>query len=80
MWGPYNSVNEAVSLCNGGLVASAKVDCSYSGTCNEEIKMDNAISGKVYVLVVTNYAGNAQKATLIKTGGLGTTNCDSVTS
>ena len=78
MWGPYDSVAEAISLCDGGLVASAQVDCSYDPTNDETIKIDNSISGKIYVLLITNYADTVQTINFSKTGGPGTTNCDIV--
>jgi len=79
LWGPYDSLSQAVASCGGGLVGSDEIACSYSGSSTEIINIPNAISGKFYVLLVTNYAEVVQTVTLKKTGGSGTTSCEAIT-
>ena len=79
VWGPYDSLTEAVGNCGGGLLESAVIDCSFSTSNNEIIFIPNAISGKFYVLLVTNYAQEIQEdVTLTQILGPGTTDCSFV--
>jgi len=62
-------------LCDGGLTESAQIDCSFDPTNDETIEIPDGISGKFYVLLITNFARIPQTITFRKTGGPGTTNC-----
>jgi len=75
MWGPYDSIPEAISLCNGGFTADKRVDCSFHHTNDETITLKNGIQGKFYVLLITNYSMMAQSVNFRKIDGPGTTNC-----
>lgn len=80
IYGPFDDLAEANSYCGVmGIDANAPVvDCSYSGTNNEFPDVMAAMSGEIYVMLITNYAAVVQPITLTQVGGLGTTTCDSV--
>ena len=57
------------------------VDASYSATSTETIHIPNAITGQIYLLLVTNYSGQAGTYTINQTGqtsASGTISCDVV--
>lgn len=86
IWGPFTSLSVAQAACgslgnqvppdpnNGNLV-----DCSFSIAAVENPVITTAITGEVYVMLITNYAGVVQDITLTQTGGTGSTDCDIVT-
>ncbi|MGB1728608.1 MAG: hypothetical protein ACPHF2_01350, partial [Crocinitomicaceae bacterium] len=75
IWGPYNSLAEAEANCDSyGNV----VDCSFSFTNDEYPQILGAVTGQVYVMLVTNYANVVQPITLTQTGGTGSTDCSIV--
>ncbi|MEI6852604.1 MAG: gliding motility-associated C-terminal domain-containing protein [Bacteroidota bacterium] len=71
-WGPYTSLAAA---CASNLTGTAGIDCSYSAAAAEDCNIPNAVSGQVYVLLITNYANISTNITFSQTGGTGTTNC-----
>ena len=85
IWGPFSSLSVAQAACgslgnqtppdpsNGNLV-----DCSFSVAAVENPVITGAITGEVYVMLITNYAGVVQNITLTQTGGTGSTDCDIV--
>ena len=85
IWGPFTSLSVAQAACgslgnqvppdpnNGNLV-----DCSFSIAATENPVITAAITGEVYVMLITNYAGVVQNITLTQTGGTGSTDCDIV--
>ena len=85
IWGPFSSLSDAQAACgslgnqtppdpsNGNLV-----DCSFSVAAVENPVITGAITGEVYVMLITNYAGVVQNITLTQTGGTGSTDCDIV--
>lgn len=89
LWGPFNTTNLA-NICNSlsGVVGSTYsgpcnlVDSSYSGTANETIHIPNAVSGEIYLLLVTNFSRNAGTYTINQTNatapGAGQISCDRV--
>lgn len=89
LWGPFNTTNLA-NICNSlsGVVGSTYtgpcnlVDASYSTTANENIHIPNAISGEIYLLLVTNFNGAAGTYTINQTNetapGAGQISCDRV--
>jgi gliding motility-associated-like protein len=89
LWGPFNTTNLA-TICNSlsGVVGSTYtgpcnlVDASYSSTANENIHIPNAISGEIYLLLVTNFNGAAGTYTINQTNetapGAGQISCDRV--
>lgn len=89
LWGPFNTTNLA-NICNSlsGVVGSTYtgpcnlVDASYSTTANENIHIPNAVSGEIYLLLVTNFNGAAGTYTINQTNatapGAGQISCDRV--
>jgi gliding motility-associated-like protein len=89
LWGPFNTTNLA-NICNSlsGVVGSTYsgpcnlVDASFSPSANENIHIPNAISGEVYLLLVTNFNGAAGTYTINQTNttapGAGQISCDRV--
>ena len=78
--GPYDNEIKSVGNCCGSLLASDMIDCSFSGENNDNIYIPNAISGKFYVLLISNYAGVVQDSVnLTQTLGPGITDCSCVT-
>ncbi len=72
VWGPFNNITAAINAC-GSL--PLPVDCSYSPTAYPEIaNINGAVTGQVYIMIVTNYANIACNITLTNTGGA-STNC-----
>ncbi|MFT7351444.1 MAG: gliding motility-associated-like protein, partial [Flavobacterium sp.] len=74
-YGPFTS--QAAS-CNN-LFANTAVACSYSAAAIENFTLANAVSGQIYVIMITNFNGSAGTVTFTQTnlGGsnAGTTNC-----
>ena len=85
IWGPFSSLSVAQAACgslgnqtppdpnNGNLV-----DCSFSIAAVENPVITGALTGEVYVMLITNYAGMVQDIALTQTGGTGSTDCDIV--
>lgn len=70
LWGPFDNQNAC------GLLTSNKVvDCSYSISATEVVDIANAIAGKYYILIITNYSNDPCNIIFAKTGGSGTTDC-----
>jgi len=84
IWGPFDDLAEAVSLCGqmGVSTQAPIVDCSYSGTASETPYIAGAVAGDVYVMLITNYASVVQNVTLTQVGGgmvgAGATDCSIV--
>ena len=86
IWGPFTSLSVAQAACgamgdqappnpdNGNLI-----DCSFSATNLETPTITGALTGQVYVMLITNYAGVVQNITLDQTGGTASTDCNIVT-
>ncbi|MCW3103056.1 MAG: hypothetical protein JWO09_1496 [Bacteroidetes bacterium] len=70
-WGPFTS---AAAGCASGLSGSA-VDCSFSTAAVETCDIPSAISGEVYILLITNYSGLPTNISASQTAGTGSTNC-----
>ena len=70
-WGPFDNMESACSQ----LSCSKIVDCSYAGGTNDEhCHINNAISGKYYILLLTNYSN--QECTIhFENTGTGATDC-----
>lgn len=72
LWGPYNDLSSATSAC-GSL--PAPVSCSYATDKIETVTITGAVTGRVYLLLVTNYAVVNQIIDIRQTGGTGTSDC-----
>lgn len=70
-WGPFDDPNTACSQ----LSCSNIVDCSYAGgSADEFCHINNAVVGKYYILLLTNY-GNSTCNIVFENIGTGTTDC-----
>jgi gliding motility-associated-like protein len=73
IWGPFDSETDYCALdllvdcptCpfsnvpdNGFYPFGNIIDCSYSGAAVENLTIDNAIEGEIYVLLITNFSNN----------------------
>lgn len=72
LYGPFLNVMDA---CDTSLTASNTIDCSYSPNGIENANIPNAVSGEYYLLLVTNFSGNAGFISIQQLTGDGTTNC-----
>ena len=77
LWGPFPNANAANDAC-GTLNASQIEDCSYSAAAIENIDITGAITGQVYILLITNFSNQPTNITAGQTGGAGATDCDIV--
>lgn len=72
-WGPFANLTAARSSCGS---MGQPIDCSYSTSATEQANANSAVAGKVYVLLVTNYANTPQTITVATaSGSTATTNC-----
>lgn len=55
VWGPYDSLTHAKNSCTSGMSRNNWLDCSYSSGAKEYGKI-TVDTGKVYVLLITNFA------------------------
>jgi len=89
IWGPFETVEEACidivledcPTCpfsnvpdNGFYPFGNIVDCSYSGASIENLSIDNAQAGEIYLLLVTNFNGGPGNITIEQTNAGGTDN------
>ena len=75
IWGPFADINSAIANC-GSL--PMPVDCSYSPTAYpEQANIPNAVSGQVYIMIVTNY-DNVPCDISLTNAGTSTTDCNIV--
>ena len=86
IWGPFSTLSVAQAACNSMGDQSPPnpdngniVDCSFSPTAIETPTITGAITGEVYVMLITNYAGVVQDISLSQTSGTGSTDCNIVT-
>ena len=81
VWGPFSSLSAAQTACGslGTIPATPNngsvVDCSFSTAAVEDPSIPNAISGEVYVMLVTNYANVVQNIVVEQVGGTGSLQC-----
>jgi hypothetical protein len=75
LWGPFPNLAAAQAGCG---TLPVPIDCSFSGAATETVTIPAAVSGEVYILLITNYANVIQIITANQTGGTGTTNCNIV--
>ena len=70
LWGPFDSQN----VC-GQLTSNKVIDCSYSTASTEVVDIPNAILGKYYILIITNYSNSPCNIIFSQSGGTGVTDC-----
>lgn len=84
MYGPYTSFNNALTFCDNfgtattGSNTNLIVDCSFSGAANETANIANALTGEVYVLLITNFSNQPTNISFTSSG-TATTDCNIVT-
>lgn len=88
LWGPFTSVDQACTdivmadcpTCpfsnnpdTGFYPFGNIVDCSYSGSATENLTIDNALPGEIYMLLVTNFSNQSGSISIEQTnaGGSG---------
>lgn len=74
LFGPYNTLNQACATIPGGNI----VDCSYSTAAVETAVIPNAVTGQIYVLLLTNFSNTPGNIEFSQTGGNGSTDCSIV--
>ncbi len=77
LYGPYTSVSAGCPIT----AATPTVDCSYSGSATEYVDIPNATIGQVYILLVTNFSGQAGTISLANNAGTPSTggvNCNNI--
>ena len=72
--GPYNSITDMLAAC-GSLTTQRQESCSYSTSATENITFTNAVAGKFYLLLITNFSRAATNITLAKISGTATFKC-----
>ncbi|MGH1339581.1 MAG: proprotein convertase P-domain-containing protein, partial [Aureispira sp.] len=80
LWGPYPNLAAAMSHCgnlgNGTTANGNVVDtCSYDPASIEFVQVSNATIGDVYILMVTNFSGQATSIFSTSNSGSGTIAC-----
>ncbi len=76
LWGPFPNLATAMGNC-GSL--GSPYDCSYSPVAYPEIvQINGAVTGEVYILLVTNFANVPTNVSFTNTAGAATTNCSIV--
>ena len=68
-WGPYPT---PTGNC---LPTNSAIDCSFSTAATEVVNIPNAVAGEFYLLLVTNFSGQATDITASQSGGTGATDC-----
>ena len=78
LWGPFTNVSAAQLACDsmgqGGIWGNV-ADCSYSAVGQEPVSIPNAVSGEVYILMVTNYTNTATNIFSTLNTGTGAVAC-----
>lgn len=89
MWGPFTSL---VAGCNSIMTGNLPpIQCSYSASYSEDLGLGieggsgsgvstppAAVSGQVYIVLITNYNGSAGYITFNQVGGTGSADCSIV--
>ncbi|HPH82554.1 MAG TPA: hypothetical protein PL185_08255, partial [Flavobacteriales bacterium] len=80
-WGPFSQTQWSNGVCTQVLDPvwaddpANYVSCSYSSAATETCSIPNAIAGEFYILLLTNYSGQATNINFQQGGGSGTTDC-----
>ncbi|MDR3328222.1 MAG: hypothetical protein LBT04_08975 [Prevotellaceae bacterium] len=89
-WGPFNSLADACAQKQNISCSSNHnhtfpypygniVDCCFCSLTYENLHINNAQTGQVYLLLLTNYDHIPANISFSKTGGTATTNCGIIT-
>ena len=79
-WGPFD---EGDDLCSASSLSTSRiVDCSYNPSATEDFLIDNAVTGQIYVVLITNYSENpgfiSLEQTNLNESNSGSTDCSIV--
>lgn len=75
LWGPFTSLAAGCSQISAGTAPS--IDCSYSAAPIEEANIIGAVTGQYYILLMTNFSGQAGNISFSSLpSSTATTNCD----
>jgi gliding motility-associated-like protein len=74
LYGPYSSLAAACPITG----TTPQVDCSFSAAPTETANITGATAGQFYMLLITNYNGQAGYIEFSQTGGSGASNCNIV--
>ena len=71
----YGPFTDPTTPCESSLISQNIIDCSFSGDAFETITINNAISGEFYLVLITNFSGEAGFINFAQTSGEGSTDC-----
>jgi hypothetical protein len=71
-WGPFDSLQAG---CNGGLTADKILSCSYSSACVENCTLLSMVTGKCYILLITNFSTQSCTISFSQVAGTGIMQC-----
>lgn len=72
LYGPFN---DPKSPCISDLTSNNTIDCSYANDFVEFADIQNAFAGEYYLLLITNFSGDAGYISVTQTAGNATSNC-----
>ena len=60
-WGPFSSQSDACTAISAGAanLTGLTTGCSYSALATEQFNIANAIAGEYYIILITNFSGQA---------------------
>jgi gliding motility-associated-like protein len=76
LWGPFANLN---NVCNQ-LNTSTEVDCSWDAASIENVQLNNAVAGQLYILLVDNFSNTPGEITITQIGGSGSSDCSFLSS
>jgi len=76
LWGPFSTIDNAISAIQANPENANLIDCSYSPLAEEVATIPNAQTGQIYVFLMTNYEGSPGQISLTQMSGSGSTSCD----
>jgi gliding motility-associated-like protein len=78
-YGPFDSPTAG---CEGGLTAANQRGCSYSAAATETFTINNAVAGKYYIVMITNFNGARSTVNFTQSNigapGAGVTDCSEI--
>jgi gliding motility-associated-like protein len=78
-WGPFTSQGDGCTQIGATPATITPISCSYSTAATETVTIPNALVGQWYVVLITNFLGNAGTITFnTAAGNVGSTNCNIV--
>ncbi|MCB9329435.1 MAG: T9SS type A sorting domain-containing protein, partial [Lewinellaceae bacterium] len=74
IWGPFSDLNAAISSCNWG----TPIVCDYSTNPGGSGSIPCAMTGNVYLVLITNYSSDPTDISMNQTGGTAVPDCSIV--